>query len=81
MALSLSPEDQATSPSLFTETKEQECSLRRREVLKSIDHLNHRYGKGSLFFASEGVNVSWRPKSYWKSPSFTQNWKQLPEVS
>lgn len=80
MALNLSPEDQSTS-SLFTEKKEQEHSLRRREVLKSIDCLNYRYGKGSLIFASEGVDVSWQPKSSWKSPSFTQNWKQLPEVS
>ena len=80
MALNLSPENQAT-PSLFTEEKEHEHSLRRREVLKSIDHLNYRYGKGSLTFASEGVSASWQPKASWKSPSFTQNWKQLPEVS
>ncbi|MBL8677245.1 MAG: Y-family DNA polymerase, partial [Alphaproteobacteria bacterium] len=80
MALNLSSEDQATTPSLF-EKREQEHSLRRREVLKSIDHLNDRYGKGSLIFASEGVKTSWQPKSSWKSPSFTQNWKQLLKVS
>ncbi|MBY0292431.1 MAG: Y-family DNA polymerase [Alphaproteobacteria bacterium] len=80
MALNLSPEDQKI-PSLFTEEKENEHSLKRRAVLKSIDQLNYRYGKGSLVFASEGVNISWQPKATWKSPSFTQNWKQLPEVS
>ena len=78
MVLNLSPETYA--PSYLFKEMEIEDSFKRHSLLQTIDKLNHKYGKGSLVFASEGVRKLWHPKSSWKSPSFTQSWNQLPLV-
>ena len=76
--LNLTPETQCT-PSLFKEWEEKN-STKRKTLLKTMDRLNNQYGRGSLIFASEGVRRSWRPKSGWRSPSYTQDWTKLVEV-
>lgn len=78
MVLNLSPEDQYT-PSLFKEWEEKD-SVKRKALLKTMDRLNNQYGRGSLIFASEGVRRAWRPKSGWRSPSYTQDWTRLVEA-
>lgn len=76
--LNLTPERQCT-PSLFKEWEEKDSS-KRKILLKTMDRLNAHYGRGSVLFASEGVRRSWRPKSGWRSPSYTQDWGKLVEV-
>jgi DNA polymerase V len=76
--LNLTPETQCT-PSLFKEWEEKD-SAKRKALLKTMDRLNAQYGRGSLIFASEGIRRSWRPKSGWRSPSYTQDWTKLVEV-
>lgn len=76
--LNLSPENQYSS-FLFKEMNPEDPS-KRNDLLKTVDQLNVKHGKGSLIFASEGLNKSWKSKSSWKSPSFTQNWNQLVNV-
>lgn len=78
IALNLTPEDYGPN-FLFTEM-ENETSPTRKALLKSIDELNERFGRGTLKFASEGIHHHWRPKAIWKTQSFTTNWKQLPKL-
>jgi DNA polymerase V len=77
--LNLSPENQH-QPFLFKEMNP-ENSPKRESLLKTVDQLNFKHGKGSLVFASEGFSKAWKSKSSWKSPSFTQNWNQLMSVT
>lgn len=74
--LQISSEDQVI-PSLF---QDREDSVKRKSLFKTLDNLNHRFGRSSLVFASEGFRKSWRPNASLKSPSFTQSWDQLPRV-
>lgn len=76
MALSLMNEGQA-SVSLFQDS---ESLIKRQALLKTLDKLNRQFGRGSLVFASEGVHKTWCSRASLKSPSFTQNWNQLPRV-
>ncbi|MBA3813521.1 MAG: DUF4113 domain-containing protein [Alphaproteobacteria bacterium] len=76
--LNLSPETQR--PSFLFNEMNFETSPKRESLLKAVDQLNDKHGKGSLIFASEGLIKSWKSKSSWKSPSFTQNWSQLMRV-
>lgn len=76
MALHIQPEEMVPL-SLFQNSQEAE---RRKFLFKALDQLNHRFGRGSLVFASEGVRKVWSPKASLKSPSFTQNWDHLPRV-
>ncbi|MBY0501385.1 MAG: Y-family DNA polymerase [Alphaproteobacteria bacterium] len=63
--------------SLFQNKEEIE---KRKSLLKAFDKLNAQFGRGSVIFASEGFHKTWRPKACLKSPSFTQEWNQLPRV-
>lgn len=76
--LNLSPESQSL-PTLFTDESFDD-SPKRKALLKTIDRLNHFYGKGSLVFASEGFRKTWVPRAVCKSPSYTQRWDQLTTV-
>ncbi|MBS0271430.1 MAG: Y-family DNA polymerase [Proteobacteria bacterium] len=76
MALSLASEDQIPV-SIFQNSKD---LLKRQTLLKTLDKLNGQFGRDSLFFASEGVHKTWCSKVSLKSPSFTQDWTQLPRV-
>lgn len=76
--LNLSPESQSC-PTLFTH-EDFEDRPKRKTLLKTMDKLNHFYGKGTLVFASEGMRKSWAPKALRKSPAYTQCWNQLLTV-
>lgn len=78
MVLDLCPEEQAT-PSLF-DMQTAQLTSQRRHLLKTLDNLNHQYGKKTVTFASEGVDKSWAPSSLWKSRAYTTNWNELLEV-
>lgn len=77
MVLHLVPTDTIV-PSLFQTKGEIQ---KRKYLLKAVDGLNRRFGKGALIFASEGVHKLWRAKSFLKSPNFTGDWAQLPQVN
>lgn len=64
-------------PSLFQNKEEIE---KRKSLFKAFDKLNAQFGRGAVIFASEGFHKTWRPKACRKSPSFTQDWNQLPCV-
>lgn len=52
---------------------------RSTELMKTLDRLNDRYGRGTVHLSAEGGARRWAMKSEIKSPSWTTNWNELPE--
>lgn len=65
---------------LFTENRTV-AEERSRQLFKSIDRLNRKHGKGSLVFASEGIQKSWRMQRNMRTPSYTTRWEELVRVN
>lgn len=48
-------------------------------LMQAVDKLNKRYGKGTVWHASESRNdTSWHSKRQSRSPRYTTNWAELP---
>jgi len=52
----------------------------RRELMASLDALNHRFGRGTVAFAAGGIQKAWKLRSDQKSPAFTTSWSDLLQV-
>ena len=52
---------------------------RSKKLMAVMDCINTRYS--ALFFASEGINQSWKMQRNLKSPAYTTRWQDLPRVS
>lgn len=55
------------------------------QLMEILDQSNQKFGKNTLFFASEGMKLgryktSWQMKRNLKSPSYTSNWRELALV-
>ena len=48
--------------------------------MSAIDELNHKMGRGTLIYASEGIKKNWVSKSFKKSNAYTTQWDQIPIV-
>lgn len=53
---------------------------RRSRLMVAIDGLNGRYGRGTLFPAAEGVRKEWGLRSERRSPNYTTDISDIPEV-
>ncbi len=53
---------------------------RRRNLSGVVDRVNARLGKGALFYAAEGVGVTWGMRRALLSPCYTTRWSELPVV-
>lgn len=49
-------------------------------LMKTIDRINHRFGKSTLKLASEGIKRRWRMKRESVSPQYTTDWNELLTV-
>jgi DNA polymerase V len=49
-------------------------------LMKAMDKMNQRYGKGSVFSAACGKPPQWHMRSDWRSPHYTTDWNELPVV-
>lgn len=55
----------------------------RNRLMKALDTVNDRFGKGALQMASAGIakeNHLWSMKQQRKTPCYTTNWKDILEV-
>jgi DNA polymerase V len=52
---------------------------RNRSLMETIDKINHS-GKGSVFFARQGMNNDWRMQRVSLSPRYTTQWQDIPTV-
>lgn len=57
---------------LFSSTNE------KTELMKTLDALNTRYGKGTVKLSQDGSRHSWKMRQESKSPEYTTNWDELP---
>lgn len=55
---------------------------RRREtgLMSAVDGINKRLGAGTVRFAAEGLEQSWRLKAENLSPAYTTRWSDIPVV-
>ena len=51
------------------------------QLMKVVDHVNARMGKGKLHFAATGINPGWQMLREHRSPEYTSEWKELAVVS
>ncbi|OGU38822.1 MAG: SOS mutagenesis and repair protein UmuC [Ignavibacteria bacterium GWB2_35_12] len=58
-----------------------EDRIKMAKVTETMDRLNLEFGSRTLFYASSGIKRSWGTKSDMKSPQYTTDWENLPEVS
>jgi DNA polymerase V len=50
---------------------------KQRQVATTVDALNNRYGRHTLFYGAMGVNASWKMRSERRSPRYTSCWQEL----
>jgi DNA polymerase V len=52
----------------------------RRQLMTSLDALNHRYGRGKVAFAAAGTKQGWALRSEQRSRAFTTRWSDLLQI-
>ena len=50
------------------------------QLMAIMDKINTRYGKNSIYIAAEGVHTKWAMRQAYRSPSYTSQWHELPEI-
>ncbi|MBC8101335.1 MAG: Y-family DNA polymerase [Cytophagales bacterium] len=53
---------------------------RHQRLMATVDHLNDRLGRGTVFLASMGVERGWQGRQARRSARYTTQWRELPEV-
>lgn len=49
--------------------------------MQALDKINNKYGRGKIYYATEDLSHSWRPKYQIRSPQYASNWDELPIAS
>lgn len=50
------------------------------KLMKTLDELNQRYGRGTLKVSTQGAFTEWQMRSERLSPAYTTNWDEIPVV-
>lgn len=50
------------------------------KLMEVLDHLNAKEGKGSLYFAGQGIQAAWQMKRDMLSPRYTTRYSDLLKV-
>lgn len=59
---------------------QQDCftpSPNRHALMETLDAINAKYKKDTLFYAAEGIKKGWKMQQNSKSPHFTTSWDEL----
>lgn len=51
------------------------------QLLETVDHLNRRFGRGTVQYAACGFDPAWRLKAEKRSPRYTTRWEEIQVVS
>jgi len=64
---------------LFARNRREQSS----EIMEAFDRINRQFGRNSVRYAATGstADQKWKTSFQWRSPSYTTDWNQLPEVS
>lgn len=76
----LCPEGKAQL-SLFAPTADPVERERRGRLMESVDGLNRRFGRGTVFLAASGIERGWQGRQARRSPRYTTSWRELFAVS
>jgi DNA polymerase V len=76
MLMGLQPKT-AVQATLFDDPVEQEKS---DGLMRVMDAINQKMGKGSMTMAASGISQRWAMRRESKSPNYTTDWRELPEV-
>ena len=82
MLLDLQNADAVRSQGLLFELDDKKPIDRCRDdgLMKSVDQINRAFGKGAVFFGSQGTQQRWRSASEHCSPNYTLHFANLPVV-
>ncbi|MCP4294426.1 MAG: Y-family DNA polymerase [Proteobacteria bacterium] len=53
---------------------------KENELMRTVDEINHRFGKNHLRFAASGIKNRWTMRRDQKSPAYTTNWNEIPVI-
>ena len=76
MAAELTPENQLQTNLFVPEEK----TLQSAQLMKSVDAINQKMGKNTVFFLACGTKQDWKLRSAQKSKKFTTSWEELMVV-
>ena len=66
----------SVQPDLFAPQQKKENS----DLFRIVDQVNKKFGRGTVFTLSEGIDKKWQMKRDMLSKSYTTDWASLPEV-
>lgn len=49
-------------------------------VMETVDHVNRKFGTGTLFYASGGIDRPWGMRRELLSPAYTTRWDEIPVI-
>ena len=75
MLTELTPDD--VHQSNFLDTRD---IARRKRLMETVDTINRRLGRDSVFYAASGVKREWAMAATMKSQHFTTDWRELLRV-
>lgn len=75
MLLDLAPAGQPQHD-LFSRDDDRE----RLQLMRALDDINRKHGRGTLRFAASGVHQDWKMRSGRRSPRYTTAWEELLPV-
>ena len=55
-------------------------SAKTNKLMAAMDKINQRHGKNSIYIAAEGVRQKWAMRQAYRSPAYTSQWDELPEI-
>lgn len=53
---------------------------RAQARMKAVDDINHRWGRGKIYYAAQDLNTAWQPRRKIASPRYVSKWSELPEA-
>lgn len=72
----LSPQTLAPTESLFEESE----SKSRAGLMETLDAIDKKYGKNTIFPAVVGLKQSWSQRQEFRSPRYTTEWNEIPVI-
>lgn len=55
-------------------------SAKTDKLMAAMDKINRRHGRNSIYIAAEGVHQKWAMRQAYRSPAYTSQWHELPEI-
>ena len=54
---------------------------RSKQLMASVDAINRRMGRGTVFYAASGIERDWAMAATMKSQHFTTDWGQIMQAT